>query len=84
MTEPFGLSPAFLDRGSSSFAEFVQRTYPQLLAPPEGTPESDIAPHGTTIVAVKHSGGVILAGDKALAATALSLPLSSAAVCTAS
>ena len=64
VTEPFGLSPAFLDRGSSSFAEFVQRTYPQLLATPEGTPENDIAPHGTTIVAVKHSGGVILAGDR--------------------
>lgn len=64
VTEPFGLSPAFLDRGSSSFAEFVQRTYPQLLAPPEGTPEPEIAPHGTTIVAVKHSGGVVLAGDR--------------------
>ncbi len=64
VTEPFGLSPAFLDRGSSSFAEFVQRSYPQLLATPAGTPEREIAPHGTTIVAVKHSGGVILAGDR--------------------
>ncbi len=64
VTEPFGLSPAFLDRGSSSFAEFVQRSYPQLLATPTGTPEREIAPHGTTIVAVKHSGGVILAGDR--------------------
>ncbi len=64
VTEPFGLSPAFLDRGSSSFAEFVQRSHPQLLATPAGTPEREIAPHGTTIVAVKHSGGVILAGDR--------------------
>ena len=64
MTESFGLSPAFLDRGTSSFAEFVSRTYPQLLPDRDTKADAELAPHGTTIVAVKYSGGVVLAGDR--------------------
>lgn len=64
MTESFGLSPAFLDRGTSSFAEFVSRTYPQLLPDRDIKADAELAPHGTTIVAVKYAGGVVLAGDR--------------------
>jgi len=64
VTESFGLSPAFLDRGTSSFAEFVSRTYPQLLPDRDAKADADLAPHGTTIVAVKYAGGVVLAGDR--------------------
>ena len=60
------LPQAFTTPGSSSFTEFVGRVAPQMLPagrplPPGATME---APHGTTIVAVEYSGGVLLAGDR--------------------
>ncbi len=54
--------------GLSSFADFLRREAPELLpagfgsAEPGGTTAQ--LPHGTTIVAVKHPGGVVLAGDR--------------------
>ncbi|MBV9720647.1 MAG: proteasome subunit beta [Mycobacterium sp.] len=54
--------------GLSSFADFLRREAPELLpagfgsAAPGGT--STQLPHGTTIVAVKHPGGVVIAGDR--------------------
>jgi proteasome beta subunit len=51
--------------GSASFAEFLGAAAPDLLPTrlnlPPGTVE---APHGTTIVAVVHASGVVMAGDR--------------------
>jgi proteasome beta subunit len=62
---PFGLV------GEASFAEFVVRHRPDLLARGSGTathtagvPASLDPPHGTTIVAATWAGGVVMAGDR--------------------
>src|SRR5205823_11379183 len=62
-----GRLPAhFTAVGSSSFTEFLAAAAPDLLSgrltlPPGATVE---APHGTTIVAVTHATGVVMAGDR--------------------
>jgi proteasome beta subunit len=60
------LSPAFLQAGSSSFAEFLAMHDPSLL--PAGRPlppgTSVDAVHGTTIVSLTFAGGVLMAGDR--------------------
>jgi proteasome beta subunit len=61
-----GRLPAhFTAPGSSSFSEFLAAGAPDLLPArltlPPGTVET---PHGTTIVAVTHAGGVVMAGDR--------------------
>jgi proteasome beta subunit len=54
--------------GLSSFADLLRREAPELLparfgsAQPGGTGAH--LPHGTTIVALKHPGGVVIAGDR--------------------
>lgn len=60
------LPAAFLATGGSSFTEFVSQHDPHLL--PGGrtvplTPMVD-APHGTTIVTLTCSGGLVMAGDR--------------------
>ena len=54
----------------SSFADFLARQAPELLpaslsggAQPGGGTSAQL-PHGTTIVALKHPGGVVIAGDR--------------------
>ncbi len=52
----------------SSFSEFLRRQAPELL-PSAGTPASgptpgEALPHGTTIVALRYPGGVLIAGDR--------------------
>ncbi|UIJ33990.1 proteasome subunit beta [Allobranchiibius sp. GilTou73] len=60
------LPAAFLQTGSASFTEFIGAHAPHLIpgmrAVPGGAPVD--APHGTTILAVQYSGGVLLAGDR--------------------
>ncbi|HVW80225.1 MAG TPA: proteasome subunit beta [Mycobacteriales bacterium] len=62
------LPAAFFQPGSSSFSEFLSGHAPELLPGKRAqlmagaTPIE--APHGTTIVAVTHTSGVILAGDR--------------------
>jgi len=61
-----GRLPAhFTATGSSSFVEFLGAAAPDLLPSrltlPPGTVD---APHGTTIVAVTHADGVVMAGDR--------------------
>jgi proteasome beta subunit len=54
--------------GLSSFADFLRREAPELLPAGIGNAEpgglSYQLPHGTTIVALKHPGGVVIAGDR--------------------
>jgi proteasome beta subunit len=62
------LPSAFFTAGNSSFSDFLSNHAPDLLPGKrahanlgQGTVE---APHGTTIVGVTHTSGVILAGDR--------------------
>lgn len=62
------LPDAYLAPGTSSFSDFLSVQAPDLLpgrrSMPAGTNASDLAPHGTTIVAVTFPGGVVMAGDR--------------------
>jgi proteasome beta subunit len=60
--------PGTATGGLSSFTDHLRRTAPELLPAGIGsadaiTPSSQL-PHGTTIVALKYPGGVLLAGDR--------------------
>ena len=61
------LPASYLQPGSSSFSDFLAAQAPDLLpgrrALPQGS-AADLAPHGTTIVAIAFPGGVLLAGDR--------------------
>ncbi len=61
------LPDAYLAAGSSSFADFLATTAPELLPAHRSLPAgsaADLAPHGTTIVAATFPGGVVMAGDR--------------------
>jgi proteasome beta subunit len=62
------LPSAFFSPGNSSFSDFLSQHAPELLpgkrAQATLTTSSVEAPHGTTIVAITHTTGVILAGDR--------------------
>ena len=66
MSDP-RLPASYLQPGSSSFSDFLARQAPDLLPGRRSVPQgnaADLAPHGTTIVAVAFPGGVLLAGDR--------------------
>jgi len=60
------LPGAYSAPGSASFTDFLTSQAPDLLPINRdlGKDASDLAPHGTTIVALTFAGGVILAGDR--------------------
>jgi len=62
------LPSAFFTPGNSSFSDFLASHAPELLpgkrAQATMSPATVEAPHGTTIVAITHTTGVILAGDR--------------------
>ena len=63
------LPAAFRVPGSSSFTEFLAAAAPELLPGRRPLPEGaaglgELAPHGTTIVALNFDGGVLIAGDR--------------------
>ncbi|MFD0559859.1 proteasome beta subunit [Stackebrandtia endophytica] len=64
---PGRLPAAYTATGSSSFAEFLSQAAPELLPGRRPLPPGDhgeFAPHGTTIVALRFNGGVVMAGDR--------------------
>ena len=66
MSDP-RLPAAFLQPGTSSFADFLSDAAPDLLPSHRALPQGqagDLAPHGTTIVAATYPGGVVMAGDR--------------------
>ena len=68
MTDPARgrLPAAFLTAGGSSFTEFLAGHEPQLLPGRRILPSAPAleTPHGTTIVSLVWSGGVLMAGDR--------------------
>jgi proteasome beta subunit len=66
--DPSGRLPAvFTAPGISSFTEFLSVAAPDLLPGRRPLPpgfSADIAPHGTTILAMSCAGGVVMAGDR--------------------
>src|SRR5215470_14857001 len=65
-TSGSALPAAYFSSTTSSFTEFLRVQAPDLLPghrPTQPAREVD-APHGTTIVAVTFSGGVLIAGDR--------------------
>jgi proteasome beta subunit len=62
-----GLSGAFTTAGTSSFTQFLSTVAPELLPGRRPLPlgaAGDVAPHGTTIVALVCADGVVMAGDR--------------------
>ena len=62
------MATAYMTAGTSSFSELLAATAPELLPGTRGlTLVGDLSkelPHGTTIVAVAFTGGVVMAGDR--------------------
>jgi proteasome beta subunit len=61
------LPAAYLQPGTSSFADFLAAQAPDLLPSRRALPQgsaADLAPHATTIVAATFEGGVVMAGDR--------------------
>ncbi|MBB3044749.1 proteasome subunit beta [Nocardioides soli] len=65
------LPAAFLQPGTTSFADFLAEQAPDLLPGRRAVPQGqapghagELAPHGTTIVAATFAGGVVMAGDR--------------------
>ncbi|MGY4869471.1 proteasome subunit beta [Mycolicibacterium elephantis] len=48
----------------SSFSDLLRRQAPELLPVNTQAAATDAVPHGTTIVALKYPGGVVMAGDR--------------------
>jgi len=61
------LPASYMTPGTSSFADFLASHSPELLPSHRSLPQghaTDLAPHGTTIVAATFPGGVVMAGDR--------------------
>ncbi|WP_067501399.1 proteasome subunit beta [Actinoplanes sp. TFC3] len=67
--DPSGRLPdVFTNAGTSSFTQFLTQAAPELLPGrrplPPGLSAGELAPHGTTIVAIATAEGVVMAGDR--------------------
>jgi proteasome beta subunit len=65
---PLGLPEPYRATGTASFVEFLSALHPERLrflsaGAPQGASGS-LAPHGTTIVALRTASGVVMAGDR--------------------
>ena len=57
----------FTNAGTSSFTQFLTHAAPEMLPGRRPLPPGlagDMAPHGTTIVAITTAEGVVMAGDR--------------------
>lgn len=66
MSSPIGLPEPYRAPGSSSFVEFMAALHPERLRLGAGDHHgaAALAPHGTTIVALRTGDGVVMAGDR--------------------
>ncbi|MGE2724915.1 proteasome subunit beta [Mycolicibacterium pulveris] len=67
LSTPSNFSPPLAPSVSvdlSSFSDLLRRQAPELLPVNSHTAVTDAVPHGTTIVALKYPGGVVMAGDR--------------------
>jgi proteasome beta subunit len=66
VTSTPGLPGAYRLAGTSSFVEFMSALHPDRLrlSSTDGPPAAHLAPHGTTIVALRTAGGIVMAGDR--------------------
>lgn len=67
LPDAFGALPRAEAQGGvslSSFSDFLRHHAPHLLPGAGPTAPTDAVPHGTTIVALKYPGGVVMAGDR--------------------
>ncbi len=67
MSNESRLPSSYMTPGTSSFADFLGAQAPDLLPSRRPVPTRDasnLAPHGTTIVAATFPGGVVMAGDR--------------------
>ncbi len=67
LPDAFGALPRAGAQGGvslSSFSDFLSHHAPHLLPGSGPTAPTDAVPHGTTIVALKYPGGVVMAGDR--------------------
>jgi len=66
VSSSLGLPEPYRATGSASFVDFLTALHPDRL--PRGSSSvagpAPLAPHGTTIVALRTSGGVVMAGDR--------------------
>ena len=61
-----GLPSPYGATGSASFVEFLTALHPERLPAPQGSDGAShgLAPHGTTIVALRTADGIVMAGDR--------------------
>lgn len=67
MSAPLGLPGPYRATGSSSFVDFLTALHPErlpLVGLDGGAGRALLAPHGTTIVALRTADGVVMAGDR--------------------
>jgi len=61
---PIGLPPAFTGLGLPSFVDFLSSHAPELLPTATGSDANQAVTHGTTILALRYSDGILMAGDR--------------------
>jgi proteasome beta subunit len=64
VTASGSLPDAYRTPGSSSFVDFLAALHPDRLPVAAQNTEVPVAPHGTTIVALRSADGVVMAGDR--------------------
>ncbi|MEI6360564.1 MAG: proteasome subunit beta [Actinomycetes bacterium] len=64
MSSPLGLPDPYRATGTASFVDFLAALHPERLPRLDASPSTPLAPHGTTIVALRTADGAVMAGDR--------------------